>query len=198
MAENLVLLLLAALPLMGSPGPATLSLAAVGSAFGVRAGLPFMAGIASGTLVVICIVATGITGVVLALPGAVPVLVTLAGAYILWLAWKIATAPPAAERRTGERAPALAGGLLLALANPKAYATFAAVFSGRVAVPGDPLVDAAVKIATLMVAIVILDIVWLALGSALARVMANPRLGRAVNIGFALLLVLSVAAAFVR
>ncbi len=198
MAENLVLLLLAALPLMASPGPATLSLAAVGSAFGVRAGLPFMAGIASGTLVVICIVATGVTGIVLALPGAVPVLVTLGGAYIIWLAWKIATAPPAAERGTGERAPALAGGLLLALANPKAYATFAAVFSGQVVVPDDPLVDAAVKIATLMVAIVILDIVWLALGSALARVMAEPRLGRAINIGFAVLLVLSVAAALVR
>ena len=198
MAENLILLLLAALPLMGSPGPATLSLAAVGSAFGVRAGLPFMAGIASGTLVVVCVVATGVTGIVLALPCAVPVLVTLAGAYILWLAWKIATAPPAAERGAGERAPAMAGGLLLALANPKAYATFAAVFSGRVVVPGDPLVDAAVKIATLMVAIVILDVIWLALGSALARVMAEPRLGRAVNIGFAVLLVLSVAAAFVR
>lgn len=198
MAENLVLLLLAALPLMGSPGPATLSLAAVGSAFGVRAGLPFMVGIASGTLVVICIVATGVTGIVLALPGAVPVLVTLGGAYIIWLAWKIATAPPAAERGTGERAPALAGGLLLALANPKAYATFAAVFSGQVVVPDDPLVDAGVKIATLMVAIVVLDIVWLALGSALARVMAEPRLARAINIGFAVLLVLSVAAALVR
>lgn len=198
MAENLILLLLAALPLMGSPGPATLSLAAVGSAFGVRAGLPFMFGVASGTLVVICIVATGVTGIVLALPGAVPVLVTLGGAYILWLAWKIATAPPAAERGTGEQAPALLGGVLLALANPKAYATFAAVFSGQVVVPGDPLVDAAVKIATLMIAIVILDIVWLALGSALAKVMAEPRLGRAVNIGFAILLVLSVAAALLR
>jgi threonine/homoserine/homoserine lactone efflux protein len=45
-AENALLLLLAAFPLMGSPGPATLSLAATGSAFGLSRSLPYLAGIA--------------------------------------------------------------------------------------------------------------------------------------------------------
>ncbi len=46
--ENLLLLWLAALPLMGSPGPATISLAATGSAFGIRPGLGYLSGILKG------------------------------------------------------------------------------------------------------------------------------------------------------
>ena len=43
--RDLIFLLLAALPLMGSPGPATLSLASLGAAFGFRGSLvPRLAG----------------------------------------------------------------------------------------------------------------------------------------------------------
>ncbi|MBT4169027.1 MAG: LysE family translocator, partial [Rhodospirillaceae bacterium] len=40
MVENVILLLLAAIPLMGSPGPATLSTAAAASVFGIKRSLP--------------------------------------------------------------------------------------------------------------------------------------------------------------
>ena len=44
MANDLILLWLAAFPLMGSPGPATMSLAAIGAAFGWRRGLCYLSG----------------------------------------------------------------------------------------------------------------------------------------------------------
>lgn len=58
MVEPLILLLLAALPLMGSPGPATLSIAATGSVFGVVRGIPYLMGIVMGTSVVVVLIAT--------------------------------------------------------------------------------------------------------------------------------------------
>ena len=56
--------LLAAVALAGSPGPATLSIAATGAAFGGRRGLSYMAGINVGMVGVLAITASGVTGVV--------------------------------------------------------------------------------------------------------------------------------------
>jgi threonine/homoserine/homoserine lactone efflux protein len=83
--------------LAGSPGPATLSLAATGAAFGARHGLGYMAGIDVGMAGVMGITASGVVGLLLALPGATPIVTVLAGAYFLYLAYRIATAPPLAE-----------------------------------------------------------------------------------------------------
>ena len=91
--ENLLLLWLAALPLMGSPGPATISLAATGSAFGIRPSLGYLCGIIAGTTGVLILTATGVATALLAHPVAGNILTLIAAAYILYLAWKIATAP---------------------------------------------------------------------------------------------------------
>lgn len=191
--HDLLPLWLAAFPLMGSPGPATLSLAGIGSAFGVRQGLPYLAGIVLGTSGVLLMIAAGVTTLVLAVPGLVDVLVVLAGAYILYLAVKIATAPVGVRARA-TRAPAFVPGFLLAIANPKAFAAIGAVYSGRT-VADTPLLDAAVKVAALVLVIVLVNAAWLAFGALFARLLAHPRLGRAVNILFAVMLVASLAAA---
>ena len=68
--DGLLGFILAGLALTGSPGPATLSLAATGAAFGAWRGLGYMAGIVAGVVVVMAIVASGLTGLMLALPGA--------------------------------------------------------------------------------------------------------------------------------
>jgi threonine/homoserine/homoserine lactone efflux protein len=78
--ETLLGFVLAGLALAGSPGPATISLAAAGAAFGARGGIGYMTGIIVGMLVVMGVVATGVTGVVLALPGATPVVIAAAAA----------------------------------------------------------------------------------------------------------------------
>ena len=96
--EGLPGFILAALALAGSPGPATLSLAATGAAFGARRGLGYMTGINLGMLGVITVTASGVVGILLALPGATPLISVVAGGYFLYLAFRIATAPPLAAQ----------------------------------------------------------------------------------------------------
>src|SRR5690348_3820907 len=83
----LAALVVTSLAIMGSPGPATISLTAAGSAFGFRRSLGYLAGIAAGTWIVLVAVAAGVTAALLAVPGLRPVLVAGAAVYIVWLAY---------------------------------------------------------------------------------------------------------------
>ena len=117
------------LAIMGTPGPATISLTAAGSAYGVRRSLSYLVGIIAGTTAVLLAVATGITAALLALPAVRPALLAAGAAYIVWLAYHIATAPPLAADGSRSDAPGLVGGALLGVANPKAWIAIAAVFA---------------------------------------------------------------------
>ena len=186
--------ILAALALCGSPGPATVSLAATGAAFGAR-GLAYMAGIDAGMVIVMTVTAAGVTGLVLAIPGAAPVVAVLAALYFIHLAWRIATAPPLDHTAQG-REPSFTAGVALSLVNPKGYAAMAALFSGFALVPGRPELDAALKLAALTVIVVSVNAAWLFAGAALTRFFREPRTSRVINVTFAILLIASVAAAF--
>ena len=181
---------------MGSPGPATLSLAAVGAAYGARAGSAYLLGIVAGTFAVLILIATGVTGIILAVPTLVFAISVAAALYILYLAYRIATAPVISQRASNGGTPTLAGGCLLAIANPKAFAAIGAVYSGHMLVAGSVWLDTVAKIGALTLVIVVVNVTWLIFGSLFARHLQNPRIGRIANITFAVLLVLSVALAF--
>jgi threonine/homoserine/homoserine lactone efflux protein len=186
--------ILAGLALAGSPGPATLSLAATGAAFGARRALAYLCGLVVGLLGVMLVTATGVTSVLLALPGATPVVIVLAAGYFAYLAWRIATAPPLTADAAGRRQPSFAGGVFLSLVNPKGYAAMAALFSGFVLLPGQLALDIAAKMLVLTGIVVAVDFAWLFAGAALTRAFRQPRLNRIINVAFAALLILSVAA----
>jgi threonine/homoserine/homoserine lactone efflux protein len=193
MAAAIALLLMAAFPLMGSPGPATLSLTAIGAAVGARRGLGYLGGIIIGTSGVLLLVASGVTGLILAVPALVWVVTALAAAYIVYLAYRIGTAPVLCKQDAGVRAPSIASGFILAIANPKAFAAIGAVYSSHIVAPWDPFLDAAVKILALVLVIVVVNAAWLTFGSAFSVVLRDPRRGRVANVVFAVLLVASVA-----
>jgi threonine/homoserine/homoserine lactone efflux protein len=195
MVEGLPAFLLAAIALAGSPGPATLSLTATGAAFGARRGAAYLAGIVIGMVAVMAVVASGLVGLLLAVPGATPVVTVLAAAYFLYLAWRIATAPPLAADTAERRPPTFVGGLLLSLVNPKGYAAMAALFSGFVLVHERLALDVAAKMAVLVLIITAVNVAWLLAGAALTRFFRDPRTNRAINVAFAVLLVASVALA---
>ncbi len=197
MLENVLALLTVALPLMGSPGPAIVSLAATGSTFGFGRGLPYLAGILVGNSTVLLMVATGITGMVLAVPNAVPVLTAVGLAYLLYLAYRIATAPVVRSTEAG-KVPTAAGGFLLSLVNPKAYAAIGAVYASGSIVLGDPALDTALKIAVLVGVNVTVNTAWLGIGATFSSILRNPRTGRAMNWSFAALLIASVAFTVLR
>ncbi len=197
MIGNTLIVVAAALPLMGSPGPATISLASLGAAFGFRTCLPYLLGIILGTTAVLLIIATGLTGVLSSHAGLLLAVRLAAAAYILFLAWKIATAPvgsasPGAGHGSGAVVGSFLSGLGLAIANPKAFAAIGAVYAGYSIVPEQVLLDTLLKIAVLASIIIIVNSAWLAFGSTFSRFLVDPAMGRAINIAFAIVLLISV------
>ena len=93
------------------------------------------------------------------------------------------------------RSPSFAGGFLLSIANPKAYAAMAALFSGFVLLPDRVVLDATMKVGVLLLMTSLVNVTWLFIGAGLTRFSHNLKLGRAINIGFAILLLASVGLA---
>jgi threonine/homoserine/homoserine lactone efflux protein len=186
-------LVLTSLGIMGSPGPATISLTAAGSAFGIRRSAGYLAGIVVGTTIVLLAVATGVTAALLAVPPLRIALVAVSVAYILRLAYRVATAPPLADG-AGRPAPTFAGGTLLGVANPKAWVAIAAVFvSSRLA--ASATVDAGAKIVVLTAMIALINATWLVAGASFAPWLREPRRARVINASLAVALVAATALA---
>lgn len=190
--ENLLSLMGAVLALMGSPGPVTLASAALGATYGARA-FTHVATMTLGTFTVMVLVATGVTGLIAALPGAAPVVSALAGLYILYLAYRIATAPPVGALEQSLELPSLLGVYGMSVANPKAWGAMGALFSGYPLLD-DPVGGAALKVGLLTACALAINTTWMFGGTALAGAMRGPNSGRVLNLGFGLLLVASVAA----
>ena len=192
-ADALIALILAGLVLAGSPGPNTMSLAAAGAAFGAQRSLDYMVGLAVGMLAVMVIVASGVVAMLLAVPGIAPVATVAALLYFVYLAWKIAKAPPLSDAGPEARAPSLGDGLLQSLVNPKGYAAMLALFASHTLVAQNFVADAALKIAVTEAIIVFVNVVWLCVGAGLARYFRSPRASRIINVTFAVLLLASAA-----
>jgi|SRR6266550_1132903 len=190
-------LLFISLAIMGSPGPATISLVAVGSAFGVRHSFKYLIGVIVGTTVVLVAVATGITAALLALPAIGSVLLGISAAYILWLAYHIATAPPLSSQTAARDAPSFGGGALLGVTNPKGWVAIAAVFTSA-HLADDAATDAAAKIAVLTAMLIVTLTTWLVAGRSLAPVLREPRRARLVNAALAVGLVGATALAMLH
>ena len=186
-------LLLTALAVMGSPGPATISLTAAGSAFGVRRCAPYLAGVITGTAAVLAAVAAGITATLLAVPALRDALTVIAIAYILWLAYHIATAPPVTAHANAGNPPSVTGGILLGVANPKAWIAISAVFASARLAPS-PLTDAVAKTLALTLMAVVICTAWLLTGASLAPLLRDPRRSPIMNIALAVTLVGATAA----
>lgn len=182
---SLAPLLLTSLAIMGSPGPATISLVAAGSAHGIRRSLPYLVGIVAGTVAVLGAVATGITAALFAVPVIGSVLLWASAAYLLWLAYHIATAPPLSEPGAAAAGRfSFAGGTFLGLANPKGWVAIAAVFASAHLADG-AAVDAAAKVAALTAMIVVICGTWLVAGTSIAPLLRHPVRARAVNVALA-------------
>lgn len=190
-------LLLSSLAVMGSPGPATISLTAAGSAYGLRRSARYLVGVTAGTTIVLLAVASGVTVTLLAVPGLRAVLIVASAAYILWLAYRIATAPPLPAQQAAGQAPSFTGGLFLGVANPKAWVAIAAVFaSSRLA--STAVTDATAKVALLTAMIVLIMISWLTAGATLAPLLRHPVRSRVINAALAAGLIGATALAIIH
>src|SRR5215212_11075454 len=112
-----------ALAMSDSPGPNNTMVAASGANFGLRRTLPHMLGVALGFPVMLLLVAVGAAELLHGSPGLQRALRWVGAAWLLWLAWRIAVADPAAKG--GVAGPARPMSFLQAAlfqwVNPKAW-----------------------------------------------------------------------------
>jgi threonine/homoserine/homoserine lactone efflux protein len=134
----------------------------------------------------------------MSLPRLAPVLAAASAAYIAFLAFKIATAPPLSRQHQAASAPSFAGGFLLGVANPKAYLAIAAVFAGTTLAVESRLIDAMLKTGVLTIAIVVIHLCWLTAGVWLSRLLHHPVSSRIVNLLFAAILIFTTIMAIAR
>lgn len=183
------LLLFAGVYLMAtfSPGPAVAAVIARVLGTGLRRTTPFIFGVVAGDLVWFGLVALGLAAVAQNFH-AVFVAIQYAGAaYLLYLAWKLwtapASAPEAAPQASGEGFKLFLGGLALTLGNPKVMVFFVSILPLVVDLGAiTPLV--ALEVSLLIVAILSLAMWSYALAADRARrFIASPRAIRMVNRG---------------
>ena len=191
--SSLLPVLLFAVTTSATPGPNNMMIAASGATFGIRRSVPHMAGIATGFALMLLLVTAGVGAALRSAPSAQLVLRWVGAAYLLWLAFRIATATPAAPgtARAGRPFTAL-NAALFQWVNPKAWMITAGAVStyttAEAAVFPQALTIAGVFFAVSWPC----NLFWAALGAGAARLLRTPARLRAFNLAMASLLVASL------
>lgn len=177
-----------------TPGPNNMLVAANAAANGMRATVPHMVGIGAGFAFMIMVVGLGLAGVLAAHPLLARGMRVASMAWLVWLAWKIASAPVGAA---GGAAPGFRFGFVKAVlfqwVNPKAWLMALSVAAAWVRPEADAVPQLLVIGAVFFVVTVPSCVPWALLGQGAARLL-GPRDGqggrmRAFNIAMAVLLV---------
>lgn len=177
-----------------TPGPNNLMLMASGTNFGFARTVPHMLGVAVGFVIMLILVGTGVAWVLQAIPIAYAVLRVISVAYLLYLAFKIATARPPASKGSADGS----GGPLTFIqaaafqwVNPKAWtmaltavSAYAPVERGTIGLVVVGLIFGLINLPSVGV--------WALLGVQMRRFLHDANRLRAFNVTTALLLIASL------
>lgn len=173
-----------------TPGPNNLMLMTSGANFGVRRTLPHMLGVALGFVLMTVLVGAGLAPAFVAVPQLFVALQVASVAYLLILAWRIATASPPGEATRSSRPMTFLAAAAFQWVNPKAWAM--ALTAVSVYAPSQT--TAGIMAVAVVFGVVNLPSVgiWAVLGQQMRRVLTNPARLRAFNLLMAVLLVSSL------
>jgi len=190
--EQAVAFLLFAIAAAGTPGPSNLLLTATGANVGMLRGLPCLLGVTIGMGVMMCVVAFGLGSVVLANHTVLRVLNWIGAAFLLWLAWKIATAGRS-DGAAGRKPVGFIGAAAFQWINPKSWLVCASAAGAYLhAQSGSALAQAMAFGALFILASLPCCFVWLAFGATAQRFLRSERAARAFNVAMGVLLAGSV------
>lgn len=172
-----------------TPGPNNMMLLASGANFGFRRTVPHMLGIGIGFMVMLLISGLGLGEVFRRVPGTFFAFKIACVLYMLWLAWKIATAGAITDDGASTGRPmTFLEGALFQWVNPKAWAMILTAI-GAYTVPSDYLIS--LLVVTLVFGIINIPSIscWTMFGVALRRLLSDPVRVRYFNVAMALLLI---------
>lgn len=175
----------------GTPGPNNMMLLASGANFGFRRTILHILGISAGLGVMVVAMGWGLSGVFRTFPILHEILKWLGAAYMLWLAWKIATATGINDKSaTGQPMTFLEAAAFQWL-NPKAWAM--ALGAATTYTPeGSGSLTVLVLAGTFMLVGAPCSAAWAGFGQGLRRFLDRPAILRAFNVTMAVLLVASL------
>ncbi|MBW8790650.1 MAG: LysE family translocator [Rhizobium leguminosarum] len=174
-----------------TPGPNNMMLFASGVNFGFRRTIPHMFGIGVGFFSLLIGVGFGLGALLHTVPMVYTVLKFAGGAYLLWIAWKIASSRLLSEGSAGVEPMSFVAAAAFQWVNPKAWVM---AVTAMATYTNPQLYLASVLIVGLAFAAVNVPSVstWAGFGSALREWLSDPVRLKWFNISMAVLLVLSL------
>ncbi|MBJ6373108.1 LysE family translocator [Sedimentitalea arenosa] len=173
-----------------TPGPNNLMLMASGANFGFRRTIPHMLGVGLGFVLMILMLGAGLVQVFTTYPQSYTVLKVASVVYLLFLAWKIATAAPVRDAGVAGTPMTFLQAAAFQWVNPKAWAMALTALS--VYTPSQSFA-AVVFVAVVFGAINIPSVgSWTVLGQQMKRVLTSPGRLATFNWTMAALLVASL------
>lgn len=173
-----------------TPGPNNLMLMSTGANFGLRRSVPHLTGVAYGFPLMILMIGVGVMQLFDAWPVSYVVLRVASVAYILWLAWKIATSAPPEDVSSDARPLTFLQAAGFQWVNPKAWSmALGAITLYATSRDYSAIVWVAATYAVIGTASAL---TWTVLGTGVRRLLTRPERLRIFNWIMAALLVASM------
>jgi threonine/homoserine/homoserine lactone efflux protein len=174
-----------------SPGPNNTMVLASGVNFGVWRSVPHMLGVGFGFALMLAIIGLGLGKVFVAYPVIYTVMKVAGVLYMLWLAWKIATAGPMEDQESAGTPITFLQAVLFQWVNPKAW-VISITANATYSIMGQPVLSALMVAGTFLLVSGPSSLIWVFFGSLLRKLLSNPKTLRMFNVTMAVLLVLSL------
>jgi threonine/homoserine/homoserine lactone efflux protein len=171
-----------------TPGPNNTMLMASGINFGMRRTTPHVLGVTLGFAFMVLAVGLGVGQALVASPIVYRALKLVAVAYLLWLAWGIATSGGVAQGESGARPLSFLEACAFQWVNPKGW-IMAVGATTSYAMAGSQLLSAALIAAVFAVIGFASSTSWAVFGAGFRRLLGRPGPVRIINLTLALLLV---------
>ena len=189
--EHAIAFLLFAVAAAGTPGPSNVLVAATGARVGVLRGLPCLLGVSVGMGVMMFLFAFGLGRAVVGSPAALSALHWIGAAFLLWLAWKIASADPRPAAIAGPPVGFL-GAATFQWVNPKSWLVSASAAGTYLDAAGGALAQALAFGVLFVLASFPCCFAWLVFGATAHRRLRTERARRLFNVAMGVLLAASV------
>lgn len=174
-----------------TPGPNNLMLLASGVNFGFRRTIPHMLGIMAGLFALLLAVGFGLGALVQTAPWLYAALKAAGGAYLVYLAWRIAFARAFGEAKSRARPLSFGGAALFQWANPKAWVMALGAMAAYTS--ADNYAWSILVVGAVFMAITVLSVsVWAGFGMVLRSWLSDSRRLRWFNVSMGVALVLSL------
>ncbi|MEC9344273.1 MAG: LysE family translocator [Pseudomonadota bacterium] len=168
-----------------SPGPSIAALVARVIARGWRDVLPFLAGLWLGEAVWLSLAVFGLVIIAESFHNVFAALKWAGIAYMLWLAWRMWTAPVVLEAGAlpGRHAPAamFAAGMAVTLGNPKAMVFYVALLPAIIDLTRVTLLGWAELTLAMLLVLAAVDLTWVLAATQARRLLRSQRAVRAAN-----------------